>query len=198
MNSSHLAATSCSPYDLFRPWEICISELDDIDAFMQAHRARILRFVLFTTRDRDLAESITQDCFFKAYQARASFRGGSNVKAWLMTIAVNLIRDHFRIQKIKFWRTASATAIDVHEMASVLARDESSAESQLIAREQVARLGQIIETLSPKQRIVFLMRFTEEMDVSEIATALGMPMNTVKVHLHRAVKSVRNQLGGSR
>jgi len=68
----------------------------------------------------------------------------------------------------------------------------------LIAREQVMRLGHIVGTLSPKQRTIFLMKFTEEMEVSEIAEALSMPVNTVKVHLHRAVKAVRSQLGSAR
>ena len=49
-------------------------------------------------------------------------------------------------------------------------------------------------SLSEKQRTVFLMRFIEEMELSEIAAATKMPLNTVKTHLHRAIKSVRSKL----
>jgi DNA-directed RNA polymerase specialized sigma24 family protein len=52
-----------------------------------------------------------------------------------------------------------------------------------------------LEHLSPNQRTVFLMRFAEEMDLSEIAAVTRMPINTVKTHLHRALKSVRAQVG---
>jgi DNA-directed RNA polymerase specialized sigma24 family protein len=51
-----------------------------------------------------------------------------------------------------------------------------------------------LENLSPKQRSIFLMRFAEEMDLAEIAAATSMPINTVKTHLHRALKSVRSQV----
>jgi RNA polymerase sigma-70 factor (ECF subfamily) len=46
--------------------------------------------------------------------------------------------------------------------------------------------------------MIFLMRFAEDMELSEIAAASKMPINTVKTHLHRALKSVREQVGGAR
>jgi RNA polymerase sigma-70 factor (ECF subfamily) len=52
-----------------------------------------------------------------------------------------------------------------------------------------------LATLSERQRSVFVMRFLEEMDLAEIAKATGMPVNTVKTHLHRAVTAIRAQLG---
>jgi len=57
------------------PAERSSSELDDIDALVRTYRPRLLRFVTFSIGDADLAESITQDCFLKAYNGRASFRG---------------------------------------------------------------------------------------------------------------------------
>lgn len=172
-----------------------IRELDDIDQLVKTYRARLLRFVTFSTGDPDLAETITQDCLLKAYNARESFRGDSSVNTWLTSIAVNLIRDHQRTQKFKFWKQAKATAVDVTDVASFIAADNSTQEQQLIAKEQVARLSGIIKLLSLNQRTVFLMKFSDEMDLSDISEAMGMPINTVKTHLHRALKAVRSQLG---
>jgi len=172
-----------------------ITELDDIDLLVKNYRARLLRFVTFSTGDPDLAETITQDCLLKAYNARESFRGDSSVNTWLTSIAVNLIRDHQRTQKFKFWKQARATAVDVTDVASFIATEHSTPEQQLIAKQQVARLSGIIETLSLNQRTVFLMKFAEEMDLADISEAMGMPINTVKTHLHRALKTVRSQLG---
>ena len=171
-----------------------ISELDDINALVRTYRARILRFVSFSTGDPDLAETITQDCLLKAYNARATFRGDSSLNTWLTSIAVNLIRDHQRTQKFKFWKQARATAIDVNDVASFIAADQSTPEVQLIAREQVARLSGVLESISQNQRTVFLMKFQEEMDLQQISEAMNMPINTVKTHLHRALKAVRSQL----
>ena len=168
-----------------------ISELDDIDGLVRSYRARILRFVMYSTGDADLAETLAQDCLLKAYNGRANFRGDCSVNTWLTGIALNLIRDHQRTQKFKFWRQARATAIDVSDVASYVPTTGSSPEAQLIAKQRVEGLSAILETLSSKQRTVFLLKFSEELDLPEIAAAMQMPVNTVKTHLHRAVKAVR-------
>ena len=173
-----------------------ITELDDIEALVKNHRPRLLRFVTFSTGDPDLAETIVQDCLLKAYNARASFRGDSSVNTWLTSIAVNLVRDHQRTQKFRFWKQARASAIDVTDVASFIASEESGLEARLIARQKVAELSKIIETLSFNQRTIFLMKFSDEMELSEISAAMKMPVNTVKTHLHRALKAIRSQLGG--
>ncbi len=186
-----------SPRDGNTPEGITIHELDDIDVLVKTYRARILRFVTFSTGDPDLAESIAQDCLLKAYNARASFRGDSSVNTFLTSIAINLIRDHQRTEKFKFWKKARATAVDVNDVASFIKAEGTSPEAQLIAKQKVARLAFVLETLSPNQRTVFLMKFSEEMDLQDISEALKMPINTVKTHLHRALKTVRSQLGAS-
>ncbi len=178
--------------------ERALSELDDIDALVRTHRARLLRFVTFAVSDDDVAASIVQDCFLKAWANRANFRGESSVATWLTSIAVNLIRDHQRTRKVQFWRKAAKTATDVMEVASILPGNESSPERQLLAREKAAAVVQSLETLSANQRAVFLMRFSEEMELGDIAKAMSMPVNTVKTHLHRAVKAVRHKVGGAR
>ena len=173
------------------------SELDDIDALVRTYRPRLLRFVTFSIGDPDLAESITQDCFLKAYNGRASFRGDCSVNTWLTSIAVNLIRDQQRLQKFRFWRQARATAIDVTDAANFLPSHESSPESRILVKEKAAQVIAALDNLSPNQRSIFLMRFTEEMDLAEIAAVTKMPINTVKTHLHRALKSVRSQVGNA-
>ena len=174
------------------------SELEDIDALVRTYRARLLRFVAFSIGDADLAESITQDCFLKAYNGRESFRGDCSVNTWLTSIAMNLIRDQQRLQKFRFWRQARATAIDITDAASFLPSHETSPETRILAKEKAREVQAALEHLSPNQRTVFLMRFIEEMDLGEIAAATRMPINTVKTHLHRALKSVRAQVGGAR
>ena len=174
------------------------TELDDIDALVRTYRPRLLRFVTFSIGDPDLAESITQDCFLKAYNGRGNFRGDCSVNTWLTSIALNLIRDQQRLQKFRFWRQARATAIDVSDAANFLASHESSAEARILAIERTEQVQAALENLSVNQRAIFLMRFAEDMDLAEIAATIKMPINTVKTHLHRALKAVRAQVGGSR
>ena len=172
-----------------------ISELDDIDALVRTYRARILRFVTHSTGDADLAETITQDTLLRAYNGRENFRGECSVSTWLTGIAVNVTRDHLRTERYKFWRRVKSSAIDVHEMASFIPTEESSPERQILAKEKVDRLSKALEELSYNQRTIFLMKFSEEMSVNEICEILGMQVNTVRTHLHRALKAVRGQFG---
>ena len=174
------------------------TELDDIDGLARKYRPRLLRFVMSSVRDEDLADTIVQDTLLKAYRNRAGFRGDCSLNTWLTGIAVNLIRDHARTQKFKFWKKAQATAVDATDMANHLRSGGSSPERSLLAREQAVQVHDAMESLSPNQRTAFLLRFIEEMDLPDIADAMSMPVNTVKTHLHRAVKSVRANIGGGR
>jgi RNA polymerase sigma-70 factor (ECF subfamily) len=170
------------------------SELEDIDALVRNYQARVLRYVMFSVQDSDLADSITQDCFLKAWAGRESFRGECSVSTWLISIANNLVRDRLRTQKARFWRRFQRTAADVGELSTVLAASNPSPLTALLAHEQARQVQQALESLSANQRSIFLMRFSEEMELSEIASAMDMNLNTVKTHLHRAVTAVRSQM----
>ena len=89
-------------------------------------------------------------------------------------------------------------AVDLDEASEWLPSGESSLEKQLLAREQVKQVWKAVEGLSQRQRTVFLLRYVEEQELSEIAGATGLSEGTVKAHLSRAVARVRLELGGKR
>src|ERR1039457_3470748 len=121
--------------------EPTLTELDNIEGLDRVYRARLLRFVAYSTGDQDLAETIVQDCLLKAYNARESFRGDCAVYTWLAHIATNLVRDSQRSRKFQFWRKVQRTAPDLSEMSSLLPSPQSSAESQMLARERAQQVG---------------------------------------------------------
>jgi RNA polymerase sigma-70 factor, ECF subfamily len=175
--------------------ERAATELDDIDQLVHRYGARLLRFVAFSIGDQDLAQSIVQDCFMKAYNARDNFRGDCSVQTWLNRIALNLILDHQRTQKFRFWRSFRKTAVDITEIASTLPSRASTPEKDLLRQERAAQVAKALESLSFNQRTIFLMHFQEGMNIPEISSAIDMSVNTVKTHLHRAVKAVRQKIG---
>ena len=172
-----------------------ISELDDIDELVRLHRARLLRLATFSTGDPDMAETIAQETLLRAYNGRDHFRGECSIRTWLTSIAIKVTRDQQRSKRFRFWRQVRNSAIDVHEVASFLPSDNINPERHLLAREKVKQLSVMLETLSVNQRTVFLMKFSEEMPVEEIAMTLGMSVNTVRTHLHRALQAVRSRMG---
>jgi len=170
----------------------------EFSAVVAKHRMQIFRFLLSSTRDVDLAETLTQDCFLKAHRNWSSFRGESSAMTWLMRIAINLQKDHWRNRRMQFWRQTQLHSVDLNEASDWLPSGERSAEEQLLARERVGQVGAAVKGLSERQRTVFLLRYVEEMELSEIARATGLNEGTVKAHLSRAVAKVRAELGGKR
>ena len=162
-----------------------------------SHRTQIFRFLLASTRDVDLAETLTQDCFLKAHRNWSSFRGDSSAMTWLMRIAINLQKDHWRNRRMQFWRHARTNSVDLDEASDWLPSGERSAEHKMLAREKVAHVWRAVEGLSERQRTVFLLRFVDEMELKEIAQSTGLSEGTVKAHLSRALGRVRAELGKS-
>jgi RNA polymerase sigma-70 factor, ECF subfamily len=171
-----------------------IAELEDINTLCTTYRSRIYRYALLSLRDPDLAESVTQDCFLRAYKARGDFRGDCSVATWLTRIATNLIRDSTRSRKFQFWKTANSTAVEAGAIADRLSSPGLSPELSLVVREKLVKVWDAVALLPDKQRSVFLLRFVDEMELPEIATAMGLRVGTVKSHLHRGLAAVRKAM----
>jgi RNA polymerase sigma-70 factor (ECF subfamily) len=171
-----------------------VAELQDFEKIVQVYWPRIFRFVLASVRDEDAAETLTQDCFWRAYRSRMGFRGDSSVHTWLVHIAVNLIKDFSRNQRIQFWKRTVSSSVDANTISDCIASREMSAEAKAVMNEQVKAVWSATAVLSEKQRTVFLLRFVEEMDTAEISAATGISEGAVKVHLFRAVQSVRKRM----
>jgi len=167
----------------------------DFDAVVRQYWPKVFRFALVSLRDRSAAETVAQDCFTRAWQARQRFRGDSSVSTWLMQIAVNLIRDQSRSRKLQFWKMLGTSRLDVAAAADLLTDGRTSPESSTSAREQLAAVWAATAKLPEQQKTVFLLRFVEDMELLEIAAATGLSEGTVKTHLFRALQSVRKTVG---
>ncbi|MGA8730846.1 MAG: RNA polymerase sigma factor [Terracidiphilus sp.] len=189
------AGTTVEPMTMATADEIAAQEFSSVVA---NHRLQIFRFLLASTRDVDLAETLTQECFLKAHRNWSHFRGDSSAMTWLMRIAINLQKDHWRNRRMQFWRQASTNKVDLDEASEWLPSGERSVEQKLLARERVAHVWRAVDGLSERQKTIFLLRFVEELELSEIAQSTGLSEGTVKAHLSRALARVRAELGGKR
>jgi len=154
----------------------------------------IFRFLLASLKDRELAETLTQECFLKAYRNRSSFRGESSTRTWLMRIAINLQKDYWRNRRMRFWRETQANAIDLDLASDCLPSGERSPEEQMLAREQAARVWEVVDKLSMRERSVFLLRYVDELQLNEIGHCTGLKVGAVKVYLRRALIKVKQRL----
>ena len=178
--------------------EIHPGGIDDFDALVRAHRPRILRFLLASLRDREAAENLTQDCFVRAYKARAQFRGDA-VRKLHLADADRAPATWCGIAegsgRLKFWRRTLRQDLDLNDVSDWVPDQQRSPEAIASAKEQVRAVWNAAAGLSERQRTVFLLRFVEDMDLLEIAAVTGMKEGTVKAHLFRALQAVRSGLG---
>lgn len=170
----------------------------DFDRLMRLHQRRIYRLLLGMLRDPEAADTLTQECFLRAWRKRSSFRGQAAVATWLVRIAVNLARDHARNRRLAFWRrlfSAPAESDDPRAQAERLPTFQPGPERALLARQELEAVWMVVQGLPQQQKAVFLLRFVEEMTLEEIAQALHLRVGTVKSHLFRALGTVKGRVG---
>src|SRR3954470_13066943 len=135
---------------------------EDFDELVRRNQKRIFRLLMSLLRDEDAADTLTQECFLKAYKSRSSFRGESSVDTWLFRIAVNLARDYQRNRRQGFWKRLFSDTREENDETPVIdnvADGRSTAEAQLLAREEVDTVWMAVKKLSPNQREVFVLRY---------------------------------------
>ena len=176
-------------------FEARISDLEDIEELVRVHRSSVLKHAWWLLKDKDLAETVTQDCFMRAFNSRALYRGQCSVRTWLLAITTNLVRDRTRTQDFRFWRQVRLSAVDVCAMENRVACRRQTVEAEMLTRENVRHVWAMVDGLPGRQRTVFMLRFVEEMRVSEIAETTGLNLSTVKSLLYRALRTVRVAMG---
>ena len=169
-----------------------LAEFEDFDALVRTEQQRLYRVLLAMLRDPDAADTLTQECFLKAYRCRKQFRGKCSPRTWLTRIAINLARDHLKSRKLGFWRKLFRSSSDSNEIVEP-ADSRATPEQVLLAREELNAVWSAVETLPDRQRTLFLLRFVEEMSIDEIAEAASLRPGTVKAHLFRALNTIRRR-----
>jgi len=169
--------------------------LNGFDGWMLSEQRRIFGLCQRFLRDRDEADSATQDVFLKAYQAlrKEDAQALDDPARWLTRIAVNTCLDRLRSQKWQLWRRRPSP-----EDESLILRMTRSvrpeAEQRCFAGEIAAQLERAMGRLSGRQRAVFTLRHYEDLSLEEISGILHLDVGTVKAHMFRAVTKLRAEL----
>ncbi|MHB0995302.1 MAG: RNA polymerase sigma factor [Elusimicrobiales bacterium] len=154
------------------------------------HQDFIFNVVSKYVRFEEEARDLTQDVFLKAYENIEKFRGDSKLSSWLYSIAYNLSMN---------WSERKAcreTQLD-DELAETVPEPPSLADEIYDRELQLARISGVLAELPEKYRAVIKLYYFEDRSYQEIADTLGLPINTVKVHLLRAKDQLRKKLEGT-
>ena len=172
----------------------------DRDAFSELvvrHQQRVWR-VCRQYVGRDEADAAAQDTLVKAYTNLGSFDGRSAFSTWLTRIAINTSLDELRRRRREGLRVDVGGDEEDHDVLSGVADDMAGPLDRTMQRQAIHRLAVLERNLPERQREIFRLRFYAELELEEIAEALGVHVGTVKTQLHRAVHKLRAELGDTR
>ena len=147
---------------------------------VDTYQTSLLRMCYLNLQDIGLAEDAVQETFIKAYRALSSFRNESNLKTWLMKIAINPCRD---MQRGSWWKHINR--------AVTLDRLNSAIPS---VSDDVISLNMEIAKLPMKLREVVLLYYYQNMTTEEIADALRIAPSTVSSRLKKAREKLRHAM----
>jgi len=149
------------------------------------HGRSVYNLVARIVRNDGVAEELAQDAFLRAFGALASYDPAFKLSNWLLRIAHNIAIDHLR--RVKPGLVSLDDAAGGESLANVLvdARVQSPLE-RTVQRDLREDIEAALALLRPRFRALIVMRYLEDMSYDEIAAATGLPLGTVKSHLHRA------------
>lgn len=155
-------------------------------ATLLAHREWVRRLARSLVRDDASADDIEQRTWLTAL--RSPPRDAGSVRAWLARVVRNQALDSFR-----------ATARrDVHERAAARTDSVRSSADVVAEAESQKRVVVAVCRLDEPYRTTLLLRFYEDLPPREVATRMGVPVETVRTRLRRGADLVRAELGGNR
>jgi len=165
----------------------------DRDAFAELVRRyadKIFNLAYRMTGDRAEAEDLAQETFIRAYRGLPGFKPGHPFGAWLYRIAVNVC-----LSQRRHASNGMVESLDADEESFGAIADSAVSIADLAERHEIqARVQQAILTLPPMYRAVVILYHLEGRSYSEIADMLGLPLNTVRTHLHRGRALLRETL----
>jgi RNA polymerase sigma-70 factor, ECF subfamily len=176
--------------------QIRAGETELFEYFVRQYQKKLTRIAYRFLRDTGEADCAAQESFLRAYQNLDDFREGSTFETWLTRICINWCKDRLKRRRLVFYFHQGPGRDDDESegVEQVAAHPDPSPERRAAGREIRERLSEAIETLSPRQRSIFVMKHFEEMSIPEIAETTGLDSGTVKSHLFRAAHKIRERL----
>jgi RNA polymerase sigma-70 factor, ECF subfamily len=151
---------------------------------VRRHQGKVRGLLLRLTNNQSVADDLAQEVFLRAYRGLVGFEGRSRFSTWIYRIAYNVFLNH---------RTRGKPLVALPDgfESHAAAPDTELSPSRLDLRHDLAAA---IAQLPDRYRVVVTLYYLEEVSYPEIAEVLDLPLGTVKTHLHRAKRMLRDHL----
>jgi RNA polymerase sigma-70 factor, ECF subfamily len=162
----------------------------DVDAFekiLTVYEQQIFHYLYKILGQRQDAEDATQETFLKIYKNLKKIDLQKNFRAWLYKIATNTAYDRLRKKKLR-------PELFLDDINTIETMEDESAYDRIEGIENKKVIEEALQKIKPGYKSILLLFYKEELSYEEIAEALSIPLNTVKSHIFRAKKSLKNEL----
>jgi len=164
-------------------------ELDALGLLFERYKKVLYSFFCHMTGDGATSEDLVQNVFYRVIRYRRKFKGSGSFKAWLFSIARNVLADEFRKKRV-------IAKEDIHHVAEKHSNEMSSSD-RMAEQERNRLLISALNRLEDRKREILILVKLEEMKYREVAELLGMNESTVKVIVFRAMKELQSFYQGT-
>ncbi len=167
-------------------------DTDLLDELIVQYQHRLLRYLLYLTGNRELAEDLFQETWMRVLLRGAQYNGNARFDTWLFTIARNLVIDFRRKRTMASLEEMCERAED--DRPFEIPSTEPTPLDLYQSYENGKRVAEVLLTLDPLHREVVVLRFHEELSLEEIAQVTRAPLSTVKSRLYRGLAALKPRM----
>ncbi len=167
-----------------------VASKDDDRAFDELyhrHARRVMGFLMRQLGDSERAADLMQDAFLRLWSSRERYLSGKCFSTWLFSIAYNLLKNEYR-------RLGYSVEYAEHVINSTTEEQDDDLDVKLDNRLFDAALRQELSLLDAESRLLFSLRFEEEMTIPQIAEVMKIPEGTVKSRQHTIIRNLKQKL----
>jgi RNA polymerase sigma-70 factor, ECF subfamily len=163
-----------------------------LDHLIELYQHRLLRYLLFLTGKREIAEDLFQETWMRVLLRGAQYNGKARFDTWLFAIARNLVIDLSRKRTMASLDEMSEGGDD--DRPYEIAMSGPSPLDQFQSRENCAEVSEVLLKLDSNYREVLVLRFYEGLSLDEIASVTRAPLSTVKSRLYRGLAALKPEM----
>jgi len=150
----------------------------------------LFQFLFYMVKNREQAEDLVQEVYIRVLKAYDKFEGRSSEKTWLFSIARHVAIDSFRKQK-----TIRQRIIDKFDWDKQQIQDHQPLPDEIaLQNEQIQWMYRALDYCTLDQRSVLILRYLQDLSITETAEALGWTTSKVKTTQHRALKHLQKHM----
>jgi RNA polymerase sigma-70 factor (ECF subfamily) len=166
-----------------------------LDELIVRYQHRLLRYLLYLTSNREMAEDLFQEVWMRVLVRGAQFNGQARFDTWLFTIARNLVIDQRRKRTMSSLdELFEGRSEDDRPMSFEVADGEPTPFDRFSNLEDRERIAAGLLELDTLHREVLVLRFHEDLSLEEIAKVTRAPLSTVKSRLYRGMAAIKPKL----